>query len=262
MEFIKLFNELIASVDALEFKNETKKDEIIRKLHMYIQKCLGVESNYLKDIEKIEFYSWDFDNQQTQIEAWKSGCIKLKNLINVIIEDLELSDITSITEKTSQEEFKRLKGYNKIFIIHGHDIALKQEVARFVENLGLKAIILHEQANKGRTIIEKFENYSDVGYAIALLTPDDKFIKVNDNGEEVISYRARQNVIFEMGFFIGEIGRDRVFPLVKGEKIEIPSDYIGVVYTKYDSSNWKIDLIKELKNVGYEVDANKAFNIN
>lgn len=257
MDFVKLLKELIESIDNLGYGNETKKDVITRKLMLYIKKSFGEDSNYLNDVENIEFDSWDFDNVQSQRDAWRDGRDKLTNLINVMIEDIELSNL-SIGELEIVEGADEVM-HNKVFIIHGHDEALKQEVARFIEKIGLEAIILHEQANKGKTIIEKFEDSSDVGFAIALLTPDDKVIKVNDDGEEVTFFRARQNVIFEMGFFIGAIGRASVFPLVKGDKIEIPSDYSGVVYTKYNAGSWKIDLIKELKSVGYNCDANKAF---
>lgn len=82
---------------------------------------------------------------------------------------------------------------------------MKQEVARFIERLDLQAVVLHEQANKGKTIIEKFEDASDVRFAIALLTPDDKVVHGNNNGDVMEFYRARQNVVFEMGFFIGAI---------------------------------------------------------
>ncbi len=256
MELVELLRRLIESIDDLVYRDETEKDGIIRKIKLYIKKSFGEDSNYLKDVEKIEFYSWDFDNEQSQKDAWRYGREKLTNLINVMIEDIELSNLS--TDEVEVVEGEGEVMHNKVFIIHGHDESLKQEVARFIEKIGLEAVILHEQANKGKTIIEKFEDSSDVGFAIALLTPDDKVVRVRDD-EEVTFFRARQNVIFEMGYFIGAIGRERVFPLVKGDNIEIPSDYSGVVYTKHEAGSWKLELIKELKSVGYNCDANKAF---
>lgn len=136
----------------------------------------------------------------------------------------------------------------RIFIVHGRDNDPKEAVARFVASLGYEPIILHEQANKGRTIIEKFrEESSDVGFAIVLMTPDDEM----PDG----SKRARQNVILELGFFLGALGPDRVAALVKG-KIETPTDFDGVVYTPYDAG-WKAALGKELQAAGYDVDWNK-----
>jgi predicted nucleotide-binding protein len=94
----------------------------------------------------------------------------------------------------------------KIFIVHGHDNEAKVEVARFLERVGFEAIILHEQANRGRTIIEKVEMHSDVGFAVVLLTPDDEGGKRGNSTRP----RARQNVVLELGYFIGRLGRDRV----------------------------------------------------
>ena len=118
-------------------------------------------------------------------------------------------------------------------------------------------MILHEQANLGRTIIEKFEEHAQVGFAVALLTPDD----VGSLKEEKtnLKSRARQNVIFEFGYFIGKLGRKRVCALVKGD-VEKPSDYDGVLYISLnDSGGWEMRLIKELKTAGFDVDANRAF---
>ena len=101
-------------------------------------------------------------------------------------------------------------------------------MARFLEKLGLQPIILHEQPNSGRTIIEKFETYSsDISFAIVLLTPDD-IGGINENDQEQ-QPRARQNVIMELGYFMGRLGRTRVCALHKGG-VELPSDYQGVVY--------------------------------
>ncbi|WP_062197414.1 TIR domain-containing protein [Massilibacterium senegalense] len=144
----------------------------------------------------------------------------------------------------------------KVFIVHGHDEAVKLSVARFLERLDLQPIILHEQASGGSTIIEKLEEHTDVGYGIVLYTPCDLGKAKND---ENLQMRARQNVVFEHGLLIGRLGRKRVCALVKDE-IEKPNDISGVVYINYDSGNgWHLELFKELKNAGFEIDANKIF---
>jgi predicted nucleotide-binding protein len=115
---------------------------------------------------------------------------------------------------------------------------------------------LHEQPNRGGTIIEKFELHADVGFAVALLTGDDEARIVSSN--DAFKRRPRQNVLFEFGYFIGKLGRNRVCALVEGD-IEIPSDYQGVVYIALDQAGyWKFDLVRELKAVGFDVDANRA----
>lgn len=146
---------------------------------------------------------------------------------------------------------------NRVFLVHGHDSELKETTARFLEKLGLSPIILHEQTSKGLTIIEKFEEYSDVAFAVVLLTPDDYGSRIDDKNN--LQKRARQNVIFELGYFIGKLGRKNVVGLVK-DSIEIPSDYTGVIYLGVDNSDgWKMMLSKEMKAAGLKIDLNKIF---
>ena len=145
---------------------------------------------------------------------------------------------------------------NSIFIVHGHDDHLKQSAARFLEKLEMKPVILHEQADKGRTIIEKFEDHaSDVTFAVVLLTPDDiGGLKSEPNN---LSPRARQNVIFEMGYFVGKLGRGKVCALYQG--VEEPSDLRGVLYIPVDENGaWQYILAREIKASGLDVDLNKA----
>jgi predicted nucleotide-binding protein len=140
-------------------------------------------------------------------------------------------------------------------VVHGHDGAPKAEVARFIEKLGFEAIILHERPNKGRALITKFREEADgAGFAVVLMTPDDVG-KAKDALD--VKSRARQNVVFELGFFIGKIGPERVAALVKGN-IELPSDFDGVVYISLDKEDWKTKLGAELKTAGYKIDWNKV----
>ncbi len=140
----------------------------------------------------------------------------------------------------------------KIFLVHGHADETKHAVAKFLRSLGLEVIILHEQANQGQTIVEKFEKYADVGFAVVLLTPDDFGGSVEH--PEKTQRRARQNVILELGIFIGKLGRKRVCPLYV-EGVELPSDIHGVLYVSYDHGGaWRSKLMKELSAAGIEVD--------
>ena len=174
-------------------------------------------------------------------------------------------DETSPTHRIDQSDISALDSgrinkqsvSDRVFVIHGRDNEAKQTVARFLEKIDLKPVILHEQPDKGRTIIEKFEEHAQVGFAIALLTPDDVGALKGDKRN--LNPRARQNVIFEFGYFIGKIGRKRVCALVQGA-LEKPSDYDGVLYIPLDDSGgWKMRLITELKTAGFDVDANRAF---
>lgn len=142
----------------------------------------------------------------------------------------------------------------KVFVVHGHDEGARESVARFLEKMGFEAIILHEQANQGRTVIEKVEAHGDVGFAVVLLTPDDEGCEKG----KPLEPRARQNVLLELGYFIGRLGRNRVCALKRGE-IEIPSDFAGMVWTQMDNSNgWKFSLANELKAAGHILDLNKV----
>lgn len=165
-----------------------------------------------------------------------------------------LEEMVDESKNVFQNEPKAEYGnMDKIFIVHGHDGELKQSVARIIEKQGIETIILSEQANKGRTIIEKFEDYSDVGGAICLFTVDDYGRAKNDTTDNI---RARQNVVLETGYFMGKLGREHVV-LLADKGIKMPSDLSGVLYT--DIENWQIDLLKELKAIGYTVDFNKLF---
>ena len=136
----------------------------------------------------------------------------------------------------------------RIFVVHGHDEAAKMSVARFLEQMAFEPIVLNEQSNQGRTIIEKIEAFRDVGFAVVLLTPDD-----DCSAEGKQTQRARQNVILELGYFTAFLGRSKVCVLRKGNA-ELPSDMLGVGWIEFDMRGaWKIDVAKELKEAGYAI---------
>jgi predicted nucleotide-binding protein len=183
----------------------------------------------------------------------------LQNKIEVLTQlnlksDYLKSKIEIPTTATSAAQKASTSNNDNIFIVHGHNHEIQQTVARAIEKLGLNPIILGDQPSLGNTVIEKFEKYSDVGFAIVLLTDDDlgKAKMQND-----LNKRARQNVIMELGFFFGKLGRGRVLPLYM-EGVELPSDINGLVFTAIDTSGrWQFEIVKELKALGYDVDANK-----
>lgn len=146
-----------------------------------------------------------------------------------------------------------------VFVVHGHDDAAVLSVERCLDRLGTQPIVLRELPGSGKTIIEKFEHYASGScFAVVLLTPDDL------GGENAnipsLNARARQNVIFELGFFFAKLGRPRVIGLVKAgkTKLELPSDYLGVQYVDMDSGKgWQLELAKELENAGIPVDRSR-----
>ncbi len=161
------------------------------------------------------------------------------------------------TKETSRER----NTSRDVFIVHGKDEELKQSAARFIEKLGYTSVILHEQSNEGKTILEKFESHTDVAFALILITPDDIGSAKTDYDKDPanIKMRARQNVVFEFGYFVGKLTRKRVCALVRDE-VEIPSDINGLLYIPYDQTgSWRFLLAREMKQAGLEVDLNKAY---
>ena len=203
------------------------------------------ESNYTASTWVVP----SLDTLSAEIDWYRKKIVSQINSLEGICEELQLFNGPSDTASPTLGK--------EIFIVHGREDEIKETVARFVEQLGLKATILHEQPNEGRTIIEKLEDCADrAGFAIVLLTPDDVGA-LKDRIEGESKPRARQNVIFELGYFMGKLGRERVCPLFKGE-IENPSDIDGVVYVPMnDTDGWKLKLCQEMKNAGFLIDLNK-----
>lgn len=226
----------------------------------FLAKHYGQESEERIRFSKVDFGEYHGQNDILAGIRCKSGLQEAKAIFKVYLDELEQEDFDRAAEriKAVGGEVVKInnwveKKYDKVFIVHGHDEALKQEVARIVEKQGLEAIILSEQANQGKTIIEKIEENADVDAAICLFTKDD-YGRAKDTSEDKL--RARQNVVFEAGYFMGKLGRKNVI-LIACPDIELPSDLQGVVYT--NKSMWQTEVLRELKAIGYNVDFNKLF---
>ena len=215
----------------------------------------------------------------------------MNNLCDIRDSDLPLvkQALQEFAEKARAEQGKSPPQSDRVFIVHGRDYESVNELKTILVELGLNPIVLHEQPSRGRTVVEKLEDYSDVGYAFAILTPDDQGIseeevakllsnavgKENPNSEDVKDFfknnrteavftfsklfslfrlRARQNVVMEFGYFWGLLGRDRVCCLYKGD-VELPSDMHGIVYVPFKQSvnETRSMIVRELKAAGYEI---------
>jgi predicted nucleotide-binding protein len=176
--------------------------------------------------------------------------LRFSSLVELLETELQLDQSRPVTPKA-------VAAGHRVFLVHGHDERALHEVARFLERLQQDVVVLREQPNSGRTIIEKFEEYSDVAFAVVLLTPDDLGGQASDAVEK-LRLRARQNVVLELGYFLGRLGRKRVCALYQ-DNVDIPSDYSGVLYVPLDSGGgWRLSLAKELKAAGLPVDMNNA----
>ena len=228
-----------------------------RNTRVALQYTFGYDSSQVKEFANVRYtpivYSLGTSLEPSYQNGLDSAAAKLESMIEEIEEywpDNELDSTSIELEDTSEQMVS-----TQVFVVHGRDEGTRNTVVRFLERLDLDPIVLMEQPNEGRTIIEKFEDYSDVGYAVILCTPDDVG-KLNSDEEE-LRPRPRQNVILEWGFFIGKLGRDRVCALVVDD-VEIPSDNDGVLYIQMDDANgWQFQLLRELNSTGVPVDANQ-----
>jgi predicted nucleotide-binding protein len=224
-----------------------------------IEKVFGTEHRHVD-----EFVGWGQGSVNLYWEAgqwaqYRHGVLRAKiAAIEGHIEELQIElDIQEASLTASVPPGSVVPELSKkIFIVHGHDGELKQATARLVAQLGLEPVILHEQSNRGQTIIEKLSTHAqESGFAIVLLTADD-IGGAKGTEHSFLQKRARQNVIFEMGLFLGLLGRGKVCAVYESG-VEIPSDLSGVVYVEYDSGQWRHNVAKELQSAGYVVDRNK-----
>ncbi len=256
IEFGKeLFSRYITNMDELDRnqKDYVKWDNYNSE---FLKNSFNNENNeYRKQYTNVN-YSFMITGGNTPSEKLKELKEDIQNKVEyleALVEQVEL--IKSEVEEVLQKPSLKTKGTDKtnIFVVHGHNTAVLQSLARTIEKLGLNPIILHEQANGGKTIIEKFESHSNVRFAIILLTDDDEGKAKTDID---LKKRARQNVVLELGYFIGKLGRSNILPLYS-EGVELPSDINGLLYVPLDNAeNWKFAIVKELKAAGYSVDAN------
>ena len=159
----------------------------------------------------------------------------------------------AVPEAEGAPQLDRSGEMRRVFVVHGHG-QYKDEVARVLQRLDLDPVILQEQPSAGDTVIDKLERHSAVGYAVVIAAPDDVGSKA---GAAEPRTRARQNVIFELGYFVGKLGRGRVC-LLSFPDVEIPSDFLGVVYVPYDQhGGWRLQLARELRSAGIFVDLNR-----
>jgi predicted nucleotide-binding protein len=249
---IESFEKLLKEAKDLKYEY-LKNGTLFDKIELKLKRKFGNESAYLTILNEIKYNSTSKAELQFIID-FESIKNRLINLLLSIIEDLNDNKDSNLNVSVNSPVSDLSK---KIFIVHGHNEEMKQSVVNTIMKLNLKPIVLHEQPNKGKTLIEKFIENADVDFVIVLLSGDDKAVKKEEDLTN-FKLRCRQNVIFELGYFIAKLGRERVFALYEeNDLFELPSDYNGIVYNPYNKNNsWRLDLVKELKSIGYDVDAN------
>ncbi|MBN3828406.1 nucleotide-binding protein [Burkholderia sp. Ac-20384] len=231
-----------------------------------LERCFGENTSAYRRFQSaahLQFRPMMFGENYPQRRHYQEGAreniaqsiVLLESAQRALQQDLEDAQ-HELTASSDSSVVTPLALSRRVFVVHGHDGEARELVASFLRKLGFDPVILHEQANQGRTVIEKIEAESDVKFAVVLLTPDDVGRSVK---EDELKPRARQNVLLELGYFIGKLGRDKVCALKRGT-VDIPSDFAGVVWENMDDGGgWRLALARELKAAGHEVDLNKAF---
>jgi len=195
---------------------------------------------------------YEAERQQDFTKGIPGTVTVLKSMIDSVKERTD-SERAATADVIEEEAWPSAR--DEVFIVHGRKPGPREEVARLLTRLKLKPIILQEHASEGRTIIEKFEDHSNVGYAVVLLTGDDRGGLLEDD-PSTYRRRARQNVILELGYFVGKLGRRGVCVLCE-EDVDVPSDFHGVVYVPLDERGaWRYELAKEMRAAGLDIDFN------
>lgn len=266
-QFFAEIDQLISQIDSLG--NLGPDDPIFEQWRKAVEALLihslGEKSKQTSDFGWIGYRPsiYEMDDEygiygiakQREYESFHKGLKDAKILLKGIREEVQKYFPDDVVKSKTKTDAKGIS--NRIFVIHGHDHELLYKVKDFLRKIHMEPIVLRDLPNLGRTIIEKFESYADVGYAIALLTSDDKVIA--DDEKRSVEYRARQNVILELGYFMGKLGRSRVAVLCD-KNVARPGDIDGMVYTITESDgDWQFGLAKELKASGLNIDMNLMF---
>ncbi len=270
---IEILTELLKQVPELRTldKDSQEFQEWLTTVLQIFIRLFGENTEMHKSINRVDFGPANFFNPTS--EEFKKGFqggldsaeAIIKSAVRTLSYDLEGDQLES--SSSSEQLPTTQSGFDPhsktVFVVHGHDDGARETVARFIESGGLNAVILHEKPNSGKTLIEKFEsNALTASFAVILLSADDLGSSKKDyetDGVKALVSRARQNVVFEYGYFVGKLGRDRVCPLLFPD-VEKPSDIDGIAYVSYES-HWKNELARELSAAGIEFDFGKAFGL-
>ncbi len=235
--------------DSAEFK-KWRRDTRVAVAYAFEE-----SSHHVKEFQDIGFTPFVLEERFFQ-EAYVRGLDSAAAILRSMIDEVQEYWPDDPQEPYSSEsvESPQPVSTKRVFLTHGRDHGTRDTVAGFLRKLDLEVVILEEQPDQGLTTIEKFEQNAEGGFVVALLTPDD----VGGPNANELKPRARQNVIFELGYFVRAFGRNRVRALKKGD-VEIPSNYAGVLYISMDEhGGWRMELIREMKSAGLDIDANLA----
>ncbi|MCB2153791.1 nucleotide-binding protein [bacterium] len=258
----RLLNEFPESGEPAQFKLWH------RSLFAMVEYIFGPRSTELDDLKTMELPCYCPPRSTEDSMYYEEDLAKARTYIQelVNVQEYKIRLFAPSTPERASFPETATALTSDVFIVHGHDNAPKEEVARFLEKGGLNAIILHEKPNEGKTIIEKFESNTETAcFAVILLTPDDvglskkEYDAKPDKNNPAMNSRARQNVVFEFGYFVGKLGRSRVCPLLV-DGVEKPSDIDGVGYVSL-TSGWRRLLAREIAAAGVPFNSDRALGV-
>lgn len=234
--------------DIKQYNKEWRYSDAFEKYVANLNICSGSLG-----LPNFEFENFHFSNTGKTIND--IGYDSLLTHISILEDMLPHIIDDKVQGVRNNEEVKVQQSRKKVFIVHGRDKTALLEIEGILSRVGLEPVVLNRNVNGGLTLMEKFEKYSDVKYAVVLLTPDDIGALYEDAPLESLGYkfRARQNVIFELGFFYGKLGRSNVCCILKST-VEKPSDIDGIAYLSYQNSVEEIEyaVLRELKDAKME----------
>ena len=250
-----LIEGLLEELEALPHRDEQRLDALRQRGAMVLRNIYGTGSRYVTQFIGVRFEpNYLVMKSGAHDRWWNEGVSLMRNLLNTMLAEIDTFPQQVIEAKEAPRPTALT--LEKIFVVHGHDSEMLSAIESFILKLGLRPVVLRNQPSRGRTIVEKIEDYSEVSSAVVLLSPDDTAYPRGSSSSDA-KFRARQNVIFELGFFIGKLGRHSVIAVHRtDERFEMPTDYEGVIFTPYDEGGgWKLALAKELQAIGFEFDA-------
>ena len=252
------FGALIVDLETLA---SSSKEDFSNEFWGSYETYVNTYNLLLKDLQSLGFYKELKFLEQVPLsdQAFDSGFTKheqakLREVTNASQVLLQKVKLLLSPPKTDQRLNSQVRS-NKIFVVHGQDNEMKTDVTQTLQKLDLEPIIIHEKPNSPQTLIEKISDYAHVSFAVVLVSPDD--LAYPKETPDETKYRANQNVIFELGYFLGRLGKQNVIAIYRKKKdFEIPNNYNGVLWIEY-KTGWYFELIRELQATNFDVDANK-----
>ncbi len=242
----------------LPYGDSANKTRLLMELETVTRQALDDDAErFMFEVRRVTFHSLYSSASAAKQQAWVDG----RTAMVAVIEGIEHAVKMTSESIVANPNVMNVIPSNRVFIVHGHDKAMLAAIEAYTRRLGLEPIVLSEEANRGRTLIEKFEEHGTVDYAVVLLSPDDVGRAAKDPPEKERP-RPRQNAVLELGYFIGSLGRQCVAAVVDATKpnTENPSDVDGVAYIPFDASHneWKLLLAREYRAAGLPIDDSKA----